>query len=270
MTVSMDELVALCKRRGFIYPASEIYGGINGFWDYGPLGVVLKNNIRDSWWQRHGPLPADRPRRRAASTSSASTRSIIQNPKAWEASGHVGGFSDPMVDCRETKARYRADHVKVLRHKSNAALPLFAFMEGEPEAGAQEGRQGREARRERRVRSSCRCRPCPRDSCARVIGPDAEHARHAHRAAPVQPDVRDVRRRDPGRETRVAYLRPETAQGIFLNFKNVVDTTRVKVPFGIAQIGKASATRSRRATSSSARASSSRWRWSGSATRTRP
>ena len=102
--MDMDKLVSLCKRRGFIFPSSEIYGGINGFWDYGPLGVELKRNIKDAWWRdtitgRDDVVGLD--------------CSIIMHPKVWEASGHVGGFSDPMVDCRATKERYRADQLFV-------------------------------------------------------------------------------------------------------------------------------------------------------------
>src|SRR3954465_11008831 len=108
--VPMEELVALCKRRGFIFPASEIYGGINGFWDYGPLGVLLKNNIRDCWWRNMVECPPIGPDGRPIDMVGLDS-SIIQNPKAWVASGHVGGFSDPMVDDRETKQRYRADHL---------------------------------------------------------------------------------------------------------------------------------------------------------------
>ena len=108
--LSLEALVSLCKRRGFIYPASEIYGGINGFWDYGPLGVQLKNNIRDDWW-RHmvesPPLDENGEPLQIVGLDS----SIIQNPKAWVASGHVGGFSDPMVDCKACKARFRADQI---------------------------------------------------------------------------------------------------------------------------------------------------------------
>src|ERR1700748_1320191 len=108
----MDKIVSLCKRRGFIFQASEIYGGINGFWDYGPLGVELKNNIRDSWWRAMviaPPIGPDGLPVQIVGLDSA----IIQNPKTWVASGHVGGFSDPMVDDKETKQRYRADHVMV-------------------------------------------------------------------------------------------------------------------------------------------------------------
>ena len=107
---SMDPLVALCKRKGFIFPASEIYGGINGFWDFGPLGVELKNNLRDAWWRdmvRNPPVGPDGRQLQIVGLDSA----IIQNPRVWEASGHVAGFTDPMVDCRTCKARFRADHV---------------------------------------------------------------------------------------------------------------------------------------------------------------
>ncbi|MFB3139484.1 MAG: glycine--tRNA ligase, partial [Phycisphaerales bacterium] len=107
---SMDEIVALCKRRGFIFPASEIYGGINGFWDYGPLGVELKNNLRDAWWHdmvRCPPAGPDGEQLEIVGLDSA----IIQNPKVWKASGHVAGFNDPMVDDKETKQRFRADQL---------------------------------------------------------------------------------------------------------------------------------------------------------------
>ena len=106
----MEKIVSLCKRRGFVYPASEIYGGLNGFWDYGPLGVLLKNNIRDSWWRNMVEAPPIGPDGHPVEIVGLDS-SIIQNPKTWVASGHVGGFSDPMVDDRETKQRYRADHL---------------------------------------------------------------------------------------------------------------------------------------------------------------
>jgi glycyl-tRNA synthetase len=117
VTASMDDIVALCKRRGFIFPASEIYQGINGFWDYGPLGVELKNNLRDAWWNAMVRTPPLGPDGQPLSIVGVDT-SIVQNPKTWEASGHIGGFNDPMVDCRETKNRYRADHLMVPRTKS--------------------------------------------------------------------------------------------------------------------------------------------------------
>ncbi|MGA2442281.1 MAG: hypothetical protein ABSH08_15115 [Tepidisphaeraceae bacterium] len=108
----MEQIVSLCKRRGFIYPASEIYGGLNGFWDYGPLGCLLKNNIRDWWWHEMvlcPPLGPDGHPIEMVGLDSA----IIQNPKTWVASGHATGFADPMVDCRACKTRFRADHLMV-------------------------------------------------------------------------------------------------------------------------------------------------------------
>ena len=110
---SMEDIVALCKRRGFIFPASEIYGGLNGFWDFGPLGIELKNNLRDAWWQDHVRCPPIGPDGQPLSIVGLDS-SIIQNPRVWEASGHVGGFTDPMQTCRQCKKLFRADHVPEL------------------------------------------------------------------------------------------------------------------------------------------------------------
>ena len=188
--LSLDELTSLCKRRGFVYQASEIYGGLNGFWDYGPLGVQLKNNLRDDWWRNMveaPPIGPDGDPVRIVGLDS----SIIQNPQTWVASGHVAGFSDPMVDCKGCKARFRADQLDDYQ--------------------------------------------CPNKPSKKV----GEHETC---------DLTEPREFNLMFETSVgairdekskAWLRPETAQGIFLNFKNVVDTMRVKMPFGIAQIGKA-------------------------------
>src|SRR3954470_8358898 len=110
--LDMDKLDSLCLRRGFIFPSSKIYGGFSGFWDYGPLGVELKKNIKDAWWQDMVRNPPPGPDGQEI-TMVGLDCSIIMNPKVWEASGHVGGFSDPMVDCRETKERYRADQLFV-------------------------------------------------------------------------------------------------------------------------------------------------------------
>ena len=131
-TEMMEKLVSLCKRRGFVFTASEIYGGINGFWDYGPLGVQLKNHLRDRWWHDMVECPPIGPDGKPLDLVGVDS-SIIQNPKAWVASGHVGGFSDPMVDCRESKSRYRLDHVMVYRPREGAdQYPSYAFMEGQP------------------------------------------------------------------------------------------------------------------------------------------
>ena len=135
----MERIVALAKRRGFVFPASDIYGGINGFWDYGPLGVQLKNNLRDAWWRDMVECPPIGPEGTPLSIVGIDS-SIIQNPRAWEASGHVGGFSDPMVDCRETKARFRADHLHVLRPKRELDPPAyFAYESVAPTAVPEHG-----------------------------------------------------------------------------------------------------------------------------------
>ncbi len=113
--MDMDKLVSLCKRRGFVFPSSEIYGGLNGFWDYGPLGVELKRNIKDAWWRDNVTSRDD---------VVGLDCSIVMNPKVWEASGHVGGFTDPMVDCRACKSRFRADqlrYVEVVSSRKNEA-----------------------------------------------------------------------------------------------------------------------------------------------------
>src|SRR6266852_921166 len=111
--MDMEKLVALCRRKGFIFQSSEIYGGINGFWDYGPLGVELKRNIKDVWWQDMVRNPPPGPDGQEISMVGVDC-ALIMNPKVWEASGHVGGFTDPMVDCKESKKRYRADQLMVV------------------------------------------------------------------------------------------------------------------------------------------------------------
>ncbi len=231
--VPMKDLVALCKRRGFVFPASDIYGGLNGFWDFGPLGVELKNNLRDLWWKSMVITPPIGPDGEPLSIVGIDS-AIIQNPKAWVASGHVGGFSDPMVDCRETKLRYRADHVVV--YQGDKAW--VAMMEGEETDDVQ-----------KRLKKL----GLPQDiSAYKIVAlPDVDVAEYGKI---IGPDAKETGTLTPPRdfnlmfETRVgalatsdslAYLRPETAQGIFLNYKNVLDSSRVKMPFGIAQIGKA-------------------------------
>jgi len=229
----MEQIVSLCKKCGFVYPASDIYGGINGFWDYGPLGVLLKNNIRDSWWRAMVECPPLGPDGHPVDMVGLDS-SIIQNPKAWVASGHVGGFSDPMVDDRESKARYRADHVMVYVPKDGQGH-AFAFMSGEEEAA--EKKIKRDAKRNPTDYDKVALTSLPLDKYGNIVAPAAKTAGTlteprafnlmfiTYVGALADDDAK-------------AYLRPETAQGIFLNFKNVVDTTRVKVPFGVAQIGK--------------------------------
>jgi glycyl-tRNA synthetase len=174
----MELIVSLAKRRGFVFGGSEIYGGMAGFWDYGPLGVELKNNIKASWWRQMVQLRDDIVGLDAA---------VIMNPRVWEASGHVAGFSDPMVDCRSCKLRFRAEDLK-----------------GPP--------------------SEIACPNC--GNRGTLTEPRQFHLMFRTHVGPVEESA------------SVAYLRPETAQGIFVNFASVATTARKKLPFGIAQIGK--------------------------------
>ncbi|MFM8873676.1 MAG: glycine--tRNA ligase, partial [Phycisphaerales bacterium] len=239
-TKSMDQIVALCRRRGFVFQSSEIYGGINGFWDYGPLGTELKRNLKNAWWQDVVQRELVGPMGEAVDIVGLDC-AIIMNPKVWVASGHVGGFNDPMVDCRASKARYRADHLVVL----GAVVPgarLWAFVEGD------------DAARAKAAKALCKHEKCDApdparhvlrpftaitaEERARTIGPDADEpgSLTEPRMFNLMFETHCGAVRD---EDSKAYLRPETAQGIFVNFQNVVDSTRVKVPFGIAQVGKA-------------------------------
>jgi glycyl-tRNA synthetase len=179
--VTLDEIVALCKRRGFVFPASEIYGGIASTYDYGHYGVLLKRNVKDEWW--HAML--DGPDRIVALDSA-----IIQNPRVWEASGHLAGFSDPLVDCRTCKLRFRADKLE------------------DSECGRKPSKHPGEA-----------------EECD-LTEPRQFNLMFKTHIGPVEDS------------SAVAYLRPETAQGIFVNFKNVLQFARVQPPFGIAQVGK--------------------------------
>jgi glycyl-tRNA synthetase len=228
----MDAIVALCKRRGFIYQASEIYGGIRGFWDYGPLGVLLKNNIRDDWWRNMVECPPIGPDGHPVEIVGLDS-AIIQHPRVWHASGHVASFNDPMVDDRETKARYRADHVKVLVPKDGQGHS-YAFVD---DREAAEKKIKREARRNPADYDEVVLTTLPLEAYAKIVGPDTKTpgTLTEPREFSLMLDVYPGPIRDEESKT---YLRPETAQGIFLQFKNVVDTTRVKVPFGIAQVGK--------------------------------
>ena len=255
---SMDKLVSLAKRRGFIFPSSEIYGGLNGCWDYGPLGVELKRNIKQAWWDdmvaRHDESlqPSGAP---SCYAMVGLDCSILMNPRVWAASGHVGGFSDPMVDCRETRNRYRADQLVVFalqfEHPDGAreALdePLFASpgeagktVEGELiEPHRKRITALRKARREatmtlKAVENALLDEP----TRAKILAPFASEpgTLTAPRAFNLMFKTHVGALED---NSSVAYLRPETAQGIFVNFKNVCDTTRVKLPFGIGQVGKA-------------------------------
>jgi glycyl-tRNA synthetase len=252
----MEAIVSLCKRRGFIYQASEIYGGLKGFWDYGPLGVLLKNHIRDSWWRAMVECPPIGPDGHPVEIVGLDS-AIIQHPKTWVASGHVAGFNDPMIDCRESKGRYRADHLWSSFFALGGKRVGIAFMassDGEALDIAERLRDPDQRKSVRPLISSAAWDAIRRASIiptitssngmawtdedrAAVFGPEATTAGTLTepRAFNLMLDTYPGPIRD---EANKAYLRPETAQGCFLNYKNILDTTRVKVPFGIAQVGK--------------------------------
>ncbi|MGZ0656608.1 glycine--tRNA ligase [Coraliomargarita sp. W4R72] len=235
----MEDIVGLCKRRGFIFASSEIYGGYNGFYDYGPLGVELRNNIKQAWWR-------DMVQRRDDIEGLDST--IIMHPDIWRASGHIDSFSDPLVDCKDSKRRYRADQLFFAPVIIDGeTLGYVAFMEGtdmptilkrakkirdwadktqskiDEDALANDRKEVTEATEEQR---------------AQMLAPDADKV--GSLTAPREFKLMFETKVGPlADDSAVAYLRPETAQGIFANYKNIVDTGRVKIPFGIAQIGKA-------------------------------
>ena len=200
---TMDKIVALCKNRGFIFAGSEIYGGLANTWDYGPLGVELKNNVKRAWWQKF--VQENR-------YNVGLDAAILMNPQTWVASGHLGGFSDPLMDCRECHERFRAD--KVIEdwcQEVNYELPkpIDAFSQAEMKEFVEEHNI-----------------PCP--SCGKHNFTDIRQFNLMFKT--FQGVTEDAK--------NTVYLRPETAQGIFTNFVNVQRTTRRKLPFGIAQIGK--------------------------------
>ena len=232
--VSMDAIVALSKRRGFIFPSSEIYNGFNGFFDYGPLGSELKKNIRDCWWD-------DMVRRRDDVVGLET--SIIMHPKVWEASGHVDGFTDPLVDCKASKQRYRADQLffAAVIVEGNTVGYVSAL---ESERTTEELQEKAESMKRKKAIQG---------TLAPVVTKDMTEAAPEEIALIPSPATGEPGSLTPPRSfnmmfqtnvgamtdgSSVAYLRPETAQGMFVDFKSVVDTGRVKLPFGIAQIGK--------------------------------
>ncbi len=190
-TLTMDTIVALCKRRGFVFPASEIYGGIANTYDYGHYGVLLKRNVVDAWWRA---MVEERDEIVALDSA------IIQHPRTWEASGHLAGFTDPLIDCRKCHRRFRADHLE-------------------------EARAGSEQHEGVRCGIASSKLPGEHAEC------DLTEAREFNLM--FETSIGPVK--DAG---STVYLRPETAQGIFLNFKNVLQFSRRKPPFGIAQVGK--------------------------------
>ncbi|MBN8521141.1 MAG: glycine--tRNA ligase [Alphaproteobacteria bacterium] len=234
----MKEIVALCKRRGFIFQASDIYGGINGFWDYGPLGTELKNNLRDMWWKRMVLCPPIGPDGHPVQIVGLDS-AIIQNPKVWVASGHVGGFSDPMVDCKETKKRYRADHLFFLR-EINDLNKIVCFVDGTEEDEQRKKLKKLGWSQDLTVykKATILDSVIQHDLTTKVVGPDATKP-----GTLTEPKafnlLFETKIGAVASDDNIAYLRGETAQGIFVNYKNVMDSSRVKVPFGIAQVGKA-------------------------------
>ena len=230
----METLVALCKRRGFIFQSSEIYGGLNGFFDYGPLGVELKKNIRDCWWR-------DMVQRRDDIVGIET--SIIMHPKVWQASGHVDGFTDPLVDCKVSKQRYRADQLFFAAViVDGKTVGYVSALESENTAADLQA-----------AAESLKRKKAIQGALAPIVAKDMTEAQPDEIALIPSPATGEPGSLTPPRafnmmfETNVgalkdassvAYLRPETAQGMFVDFKNVVDTGRVKLPFGIAQVGK--------------------------------
>ena len=188
-TVGLDVLTSLAKRRGFVFQASEIYGGLAGFWDYGPYGVELMNNLKRAWWEA-----VVYENQEVFGVDGA----IIQNPRLWKASGHIDSFTDPLVDCQNCGSRLRADH---LAGVDSGDLKELALM--------------------------LQCVPCPVCGKQALTEPRYYNMMMKTWVGPVED------------ESSVAYLRPETAGSIFTNFENVRETTRSKIPFGIAQVGKA-------------------------------
>ena len=202
MLKSMDTLVALCKNRGYIYPGSEIYGGLANTWDYGPLGNELKNNVKMAWRKKFI---------QESKYNVGLDAAILMNPTTWVASGHVGGFSDPLIDCKECKTRHRADKlIEEWAHENGKDMIADGMSDQELIDFINENKI-----------------PCP--NCGKTNFTDIRKFNLMFKT--FQGVTED--------KTAEIYLRPETAQGIFVNFKNVMRTTRRKLPMGIAQIGKA-------------------------------
>jgi len=243
---SMDKLVSLCKRRGFLFPSSEIYGGLNGFWDYGPLGVELKRNIKEAWEKDMVSAHDDLDAPEGAPTAYQMVGldcSIIMHPQVWKCSGHYDLFHDFMVDCRETKKRYRHDQVRGRWVEARGKKFFVAT-----QSGGEEGFKETETRalkhlglRSKQVDELSWTSPLVSlttvDSFAEVLGPDAGELGTLTPPREFNLMFKTFVGALSGEEG-AAFLRPETAQGIFVNFKNVVDSSRVRLPFGIAQVGK--------------------------------
>ena len=201
--VTMEKIIALCKNRGYIFPGSEIYGGLANTWDFGPLGVEFKNNIKDAWRQKFV---------RESGLNVGLDAAILMNPQTWVASGHVGGFSDPLIDCRSCKTRYRADQLIEDWYKEN-----------EPDTEVVVDGWSREEMENFITEKAIKCPSCGKS--------DFTGIRQFNLMFKTFQGVTEDSKSE-------IYMRPETAQGIFVNFKNVQRTARKKIPFGIAQVGK--------------------------------
>ncbi len=244
-TRNMEQIVSLCKRRGFLFQSSEIYGGINGFWDYGPLGVELKRNVKEAWWRdmitSHNDMDVLQGAPSVYSMTGLDT-TIIMHPQVWKCSGHYDLFHDYMVDCRESKKRYRHDQV-VGRWVTAKNQKVFVTSMAGDDEGANIERQAlkffnlRAKHLDQLQYDGDACPLTSVDDHEQVLGPDSKTL--GTLTAPREYNLMFKTTVGAlGGEDDVAFLRPETAQGIFLNFKNVIDSTRFRLPLGIAQIGK--------------------------------
>jgi glycyl-tRNA synthetase len=199
----MEKIISLAKRRGFVFPGSEIYGGLANSWDYGPYGAQLKKNIKDHWWKFFVESREDIVGLDAA---------IIMNPRVWEASGHVGNFSDPLIECKECHSRFRADNISI----DYPAYDKFIMLDASTLSGKE------------------------RESQIQQFFPNCNGCGKKHWALPMNFNLMLKTYLGPAEESaNVAYLRPETAQAMFVDFVMIQQTSRKKLPFGVAQIGKA-------------------------------
>src|SRR4051794_35509309 len=244
--MEMDKLVALCKRRGFLFQSSEIYGGLNGFWDYGPLGVELKRNVKEAWWRDmvtgHDDLAAP-PGAPSPYEMVGLDCTIILHPQVWKCSGHYDLFHDFMVDARETKKRYRHDQVRGRWVEAKGQRVFVAVEEG-GEAGEKQAEQRALKFFNLRAKNADELKwdgPLVSlttvNDFGRVLAPEAKELGTLTSPREFNLMFKTYVGALSGEEG-AAFLRPETAQGIFVNFKNVLDSSRVRIPFGIAQVGK--------------------------------
>ena len=240
--LKMDDIVSLAKRRGFVFPSSDIYNGMSGFYDYGPLGIELKNNIKSKWWKTFSQQRDD---------IVGLDSSIIASPKIWESSGHVKGFKDPMVDCKETKLRFRADQLfysKIVVTATQETVGYVCVQEDNEENMEKAAKNQMKKMRKAAKLDPINSRDVSPFTFQDITLATPEEYEQIPSPASLKPTLTEPRDFNLMFQTNVgaitdssssAYLRPETAQGIFVNFKNALTTSRQKVPFGIAQIGKA-------------------------------